>query len=243
MSPPANGNDGEDSSQPPKKRVRTDEQLDRKREKDRAKHKANRAESKTQLSNIEQDVAQVRSHLEHLLFKLESLGHVTSTESSPPRGSTLGEIGRERGGSWTDTQSSTAGDSPAKAAMPAVIALPQLPNISTPTQCRCGIKHAIADCPSYSGVAMLLQTHSTMAANPGFMANLPRSPTVTTYMMMDDSNPMSKLIINNVRQFPTKNVETLWAFIFLCYRLSRVSHAVIFRFLNKDVDGNWKDLG
>lgn len=230
MPSPPKRNDEEESGRPSAKRVRTDEQLDRKRQKDRAKHKANRAESKTQLSNIENDVIQVRAHLELLLSKLGALGNTPPSQSSPSQ-----RAGFEKGSPWADTQSSAAGDSAASESIagnsPAKVApltntnIPQLPNISTSSVCRCGIDHPITECPRYSGVALLFHAHSAMAANPNFMSSLPRSPTVANYMLMDDGNPVSKLLGQSARQFSTKNVETLWGFIFLTYRLFRVSNA------------------
>ncbi|CEJ92692.1 hypothetical protein VHEMI08326 [[Torrubiella] hemipterigena] len=61
----------EDGRRP--KRVRTTEQLQRKRESDRVKHKINRAESKTRLEHIEQEVITTRKNVDELMAVLELL--------------------------------------------------------------------------------------------------------------------------------------------------------------------------
>lgn len=252
MKSASKGADGGESSQPPPaKRPRTDEQLDRKRQSDREKHKANRAETKTQLGNIERNVEHVRSQFDLLLSKIGLLAnpgliHALSDQSTPSEASTSDmpstSQGQRRGpesssGLWTDAQSSIASDSPAKATPIVSATLPQLPNMPSmmPPPCRCGIKHTLAtDCPSYLGLAMLYQTHMMLASNPDFLTNLPRSPTTTNYMLLDGGNPLSKVLGHGLRQFPIKTVETLWAMLFVNYRMFRVSDAC---FTQKKIEG------
>ena len=76
-----------DNSDRPNKRARTDAQLEQKRMVDRVKQKANRAESKTRLENIEKDVIFLRETIGNLVQQLNVLppairSNVTSTSPS-----------------------------------------------------------------------------------------------------------------------------------------------------------------
>lgn len=76
-----------DNPDRPSKRARTDAQLEQKRMVDRVKQKANRAESKTRLENIEKDVTFLRETIGNLVQQLNAISpgirsNVASTSPS-----------------------------------------------------------------------------------------------------------------------------------------------------------------
>ena len=230
-------------SKPPTKRVRTDAQLERKRQADKLKHQLNRAESKTRLESIEKDVSFIRDTLCGLLGQVpqhqlpeDTLEDASATEKRSPSTAINNWIEytmastRQRMNSAPDAnqplgafpQNSGPQTQPQDGAA-SVASISSHPN--TVVECHCGREHNDpSECLEFTSFNVLYESHKALQERPLLALSIHKNPSLPNMLLHSiHDNSLTKLIGSALRQYGLANAETTCGLYLLVYRLLRVS--------------------
>jgi hypothetical protein len=220
----------------PKRRVRTEAQLNQKRLADRIKHKENRHEGKQRLERMESSISGIQSKLDDLALQLQSLPRaLTAPVSSPP----VLDPGQE-----ALHTAYSPGDPPkfsSNASLPwsGLAPTPSRPTANNATKiwgyvpsepgptrlldCRCGLQHPDHfNCLESCNVTALYRGH--VGDTVGSTSPFPRNPSLPSMMLhQGDENMLTFFITGCLQQCRTKSIEQLLGFYLLGYRYMRVS--------------------
>ncbi|TWU70913.1 hypothetical protein ED733_000319 [Metarhizium rileyi] len=212
--------------QPPEKRARTAAQLAQKRQADKIKHRANRAENKTRLENIERDIS----------FLRDTSGRDSPHDNPEPAASETDApvIVSPFINTWLESSSKAERSATTSAsASTDHLGIPHEPpsiSSSSPSpyrlalvDCRCGLQHHDqTDCLELKSFTMLLESHQTLSRSPNLVLSIARNPTLSNMLLHTTTdNPLTKLIGTTLKQFQARNAETLCGLYFLVYRMLR----------------------
>jgi hypothetical protein len=242
---------------PNKVRVRTEEQLARKRLADRINHKVRRGKEKGRVERLEAEIESLRGELEILRRERQESREETATPNendiaSPsvmaaeraPSPLLARYIDEERSGS-DSVNHSTSPTLPRtellqliKANYTPEVMREGVENVGTPSRwpliviCSCGIEHKTkSECLEYATYRILLRAHVAISNGSLAFAHLPRTPSLANLLLHStDDNPVVAALSDMFKQFETSSMPVLFGLYILLYRLLRVCQATVFFF-------------
>lgn len=205
-----------------RKRQRTEAQLARKRQLDRANYKMKRDQAKAQMDHMVNQIHALQERFESVSYQVQRLEARVNGHS---RDSLLEALGR----SPFDLNLSTPAPqfelwqlSPA--------AIFQMSQRMLVVDCRCGVPHRTQlDCLEYTTVFILLETHESLAGSlmPS-IPQLPRTPSlIHIFRPFASTNPVSWILASFIQQVYPPDIRTLFALYLVMYRFLRVSFSIV----------------
>ncbi|KAF2190083.1 hypothetical protein K469DRAFT_438114, partial [Zopfia rhizophila CBS 207.26] len=216
-----------------KGRVRTEEQLARKRHADRLNQKARREKDKNRIHRLEVDIETLRAEIRALRSVANTFPFPIQRPTSPllTRPIENVEDDREHGKQRSSSpplprtellQVLAASYSPAaiSSAVRSVVPSGRRPLI---VFCVCGIEHkSKSECLEYASYRILLRGHVALSNGTPAFTRLPRTPSLPHLLLQStDDNPVIATIAPVFQRFVFPTIPGLFGLYILVYRLLR----------------------